>query len=1451
MIFTDFYKRFGLRVLNHFMQPVMSEVDNFVFPQNTVLHTPYYDTVQVGPDVNYYFFKKITKQIPVYHIQMMTESAIGSPRKTGISINPEIQQFHLQNRRFRRATDPVSGLKDEHTLGVYNYGFLQILFRYTRSLFVDYYRWYNITRTFLEQFKNIPLLATKNNLLFVQLPTKLPTLSTLQRFEDIDSVQDDKKGVATEAFHNRIAEMLTPDHVGVLENGELGLALEGGVGVSTTMLKSLETPEQWLILELWKWLGKDGIRANSLFSLLTPQQIAGLNIVFVESGRFSIVNLGTLNQWRIDKTDKNNDGVYDPEKIQKCFLRYLVSVQASRVEPEVVTSEGELENVNKLHPSDEGEVEVELTKNQIAAKMLETMDEDLAAMDNIHARHLQDDLEKSESMDLITSDEVTSRTYKSHKVNWGEVKRVAEIRPERDVLQEQLDELADNAVISFQEHKALSKQIAKMDNLPSPLNDNKLLRDSIIVKPEELLIKNDFVIPKARPILDESMLKSSLHEFDSTYVKKIMPRHIVASVYAFQRAGVIINSYDIEKVDELMGSYEIHTIRVKPLRGKATTWRFKIQKMDKHGIFMSNGNEYRMRKQRGDVPIRKTAPDTVTLTSYYNKTFVGRSTKRVNDFASWFTNNIRAIGLDINNSNITNLRPGSVFDNELDAPRLYSILAQNFHGFEANGYTFEFNYSKSAEFFGEKILDIANQEKLFLIAKSDTDYLALDKNDTLYELDEYGDIKPLETLIEFLGFQNADAPIDFAEVKIFGKLISVGLILAYYFGFNKLLSILKASHRRVQAGQRMNLQENEYAIVFSDETYIFNRDEKLAAMVLYGFNAYAKAIKNYSVYTFDKPNVYYNVLENAGISNRYLVEIGEMIKLFVDPITKDILVEMKEPTTFIGLLLRSAEMLLTDAHPRAQDMRYMRIKGNERVAGAVYSELVKALRVYNSKPNKAISGIELHPYAVAKAVAQDPAVALISKINVIENIKEREAITYSGTGGRNFRSMTADTRTYDVTDMGMISEATKDSSDVAINTYFPLNPTMKTLTGLKGDYDYKKDGVSSLFSTSVLLAPGSDRDDPKRLGFVSIQNAHSIACDSYRPQPYRTGGEYVAAHQTTDLFATTAKQACTVVQSTETGVIVEYEDGTREGIEIGRRYGAAAGLTLPHNVISAVKVGDKLKPGQVIAYNTKFFEYDKLEPSLLALKSGIVVRTALQECSETYEDASMISREIANLLTTETTNIRDIVVTFKQQVHEVVAVGTEVTPESFLCFIEDETTSNRGMFDKQTIDTLRTMSALAPAAKTAGVVERIEVLYNGDREDMSNSLAALASVSDREINRRSRSTGKSGFNGNVGGSLRLEGDPLLFETAVIRFYITSQVMAGEGDKGVFCNQMKTVFSSIEEHGMYDEEGGKVDAVFSHESDHKRQVNSANEIGTTISLQIFICKDAAKLFRSLQ
>lgn len=299
--------------------------------------------------------------------------------------------------------------------------------------------------------------------------------------------------------------------------------------------------------------------------------------------------------------------------------------------------------------------------------------------------------------------------------------------------------------------------------------------------------------------------------------------------------------------------------------------------------------------------------------------------------------------------------------------------------------------------------------------------------------------------------------------------------------------------------------------------------------------------------------------------------------------------------------------------------------------------------------------------------------------------------------------------------------------------------------------------------------------------FIGIQNSHSVSCLGYQPPVVRTGYEQVVAHRTSDMFAYSARKAGKVISVSDTGIVIEYDDGEQKGIELGRRFGNAAGLTIPHHIVTDMKIGQKFKEGDIVAYNSGFFQRDFLNPSNVVWKSGITIKTALMESTKTFEDSSSISKRVSELLTTKVTYVRTVIINFADVVRRLVKTGDIVEPEDILCIIEDPVTSNAGVFDEETINTLKMLSAHTPQAKYKGKVERIIAYYYGDKEDMSESLRSIANLSDRELANRNRSMGKKAFTGRVDDSFRVEGDPIPLDSMAIQIYITSDVPAGTGD----------------------------------------------------------------------
>ena len=1014
-----FYRRFGVRTPPHLVSPLMPAWELFEFPRTAVWHYLTFDNIVVGPQSDEYILRNVSKKIMVEHVTHLT-SALGDPRITGTSLENIVRDFHMRNKRFRRMTNIAEDLKDDTVLGIVSYALASHNAKYVRSFYKEYYSWYNIQKTAWDKIRSMSAVDNHQHFMVVNVPQVLPSIQRLQ--------SACKK-------------------------------------IDQSNLKFIDTHEAMFALEIWKWLDEEH-RKDSIIGEMPQNQLDKINIVFQDTNRWVVLNLGVINSWRYIKDSKNPNHKQQvkilPFELQKRFLRGLMTLMEQRA---VTAVDDEEIKPDVLKTDDESKTSTEeVTKHQEIDKILANMDTDLKQLEVAETdTAVEESNALTQAKTLVKDGDVDPSVFDNA------------VTPEQHI-RATCEKLLGDGLMSGRQFNAFNKHLENFNNLPSPVDPNVKLKDFIVIPPQDIEIKEPAKIKDIVTVPDKSMLESTLLDFDKKYIAKTMHKDMAAMVVSTQKAGFVITNYEVEKMEDVLGAHEIHTVRVSPVEGATSTLRFKIPAVSESGEYSVGGTRYRMNKQRGDLPIRQIAPNRVALTSYYGKTFVTRNEKKVNNYEMWLHDSVMATSLE-DEPKITNLKIANAFDHLFAAPRGYSAMSNYFTALKVGRFNLNFDHKERVKLYGEDAIKKFEKRGSVIIGRTDTDdIMTIDANNTVYESVE-GSLKPIGTLEQVLGLDASSAPVEYAEVKIYGKTIPVGIVLAYLYGFEKLLTMLKVKPRRVNAGQRLNLQEHEYAIVFSDETLIFSREDRIASMILAGFREYEKSTRNYSVYTFDKKGVYVSVLENFNISARYVREMDLIDKMFVDPITEELLKKMNEPLTFRGLLVRSAELLLKDQHPHSLDHAYMREKGYERFSGAIYTEVVKACRDHGSRVGKANFPIELHPFAIWKRITADPSIALVNDINPIQNIKEQEAVTFSGVGGRNSRSMTRNTREFHPSDMGVISEATKDSSDVGINTYTSANPNFDSVRGTTKRVDMKNLKMPSLFSTSALLSVGSDRDD--------------------------------------------------------------------------------------------------------------------------------------------------------------------------------------------------------------------------------------------------------------------------------------------------------------------------------------------------------------------------------------
>ena len=1462
MILTQekYYFRFGIRKLTQFLNPGVYTWVSFNFPKEAIFHYNTYDASSLGPDMKDVIYSNISKKIPLCFVTELNQTSPGVMKKAIPFLTLAKDWIANNKKKFLIMNDFKPFINQPLLPMIYNYETLGSTYKYPSMPMSKYNEWKDRTETLWQSIDGSIHREGRNHYVVMELPDEIPAISSFVYWAKNPPIPE-----ITNVFK---------DH------------------------KMLN------LLEFWKFFNPNNPKCKSIIkSNVAVRNYKNINIILKYNSKWALINLAYLYRWT--KKENNEEDIEVPgilqnlpkEKMQRAFLALVIKIQEAAAEDakseetssiDLVNTKGLVDDesslsddvieagINKLNKKDEEDSDDVEDVNAIQTRVDDNddvVDEDKlkdAKMDDDFfeeadkeqdsaAGNFNDKIDKvleskgevnEAKMNTATSGLVPSRKRKlTLNVTDKDLHDyVFKDGTSKEVLEDILESYKDESIITNLEYKKLLKEVEHMDNISLAYTEGKL-KDFIVYKPEDLqLDPKACQLPGSINIEDTSMTKSSLQSFDTTYVKKVLRKDLAAVVNSIQKAGIILQDYQVEEVPSILGDYEIHTLKVRPLDGQPSTIKFRFPKVDENNNFTINGISYRLRKQQADVPIVKISKNRVALSSYYGKAFVYRSEAKADDTLGWINDLIVVDGMSDNSKHIAKVKLADLFDNLIKVHRHYSSLASRFAEIEfKNGVSLDFNYKERITKFGKE--NIAKYEKNGRIV------CGLTHLNEIVTIGEDGDFiahrgsntRNIGDICSLAGIDLKKAPVEFAVTDVAGKRVPIGVVLGYFLGFTNLLKLLKTKYKVFDKNKNPPIANNEWVLTFKDKKYIFNRNDKKSSLILGGFRHYKNSIKLYASELYDKPNVYLNMIESRGLSSRHIKELNNLNSLFVDPITKTVLEDMNEPVTYLGLLVRATELLETDYYPDDLDMRYKRIRGIERMVGAVYQELSKTIREFKHKNTRGNSKLEMSPFAVWTNVSEDQSKMPVANINPIEHLKSDEAVTMVGQGGRCKESLVKETRAYHPSHVGTMSDATVSSGDVGSNNFLCANPQFRSLRGRTNEYDIKSgEGAANFLYTASLAAVGMEHEDGKRTNFIANQSSHVVPCVGYRQPMLRTGYEAMMPHRCKEPFAVTAKKAGKVISVDEYGIIVEDEDG-RRGYSLGTQYGACEGTYYNHEMVTPLKVGDKFLPGDPIVYNTGFFEPDVLNPRQIIWKTSFLVKTALYESSQTLEDGSAISKKTCEKLLTSVIKIRDFVIEFKQGLKNVVKVGDKVEPGTVIMIIEDEITNEYNIFDKETLSSLQRLANKAPKAKYKGVIDRIEVFYNGEVKDMSASLQELTKYSDKIIQRRCKSSGKTIHNGQVDKEYRVEGNPLLENTANVKFYIKVILDAGNGDKGVYGNQLKSTFSEVMNYEMRTESGEEIGAVFGYKSIHARIVLSPEIQGTTNVLLQKIADKACKIY----
>lgn len=970
--------------------------------------------------------------------------------------------------------------------------------------------------------------------------------------------------------------------------------------------------------------------------------------------------------------------------------------------------------------------------------------------------------------------------------------------------------LLEAGAITEGEYKGSLKLAARYQNLPNPIGDGKLV--DVLNKPRDIRAVPKSTVPDMKAVKDKSVLDNKVKLLDESYIKNTFQQDMLRTVMQLQREGIIITGIRSEVIEDAAGKSQLLSVQTKPVKGDVATFKIEVPSIREDGTFKLGGVDYRMNKQRGELPIVKIADSTVALTSAMSKLFVERGRRRANSYPEWLYANL----LNLKQGGfLTDVRVDSVYvsDEGLNIPDTYAILAMRFRTFKFKDITFNFDYKKRANLVKGNLKDV---EKNGIIAGTvPGGYLLIDEANNFFTL-KNGKEEVLGSIEDVLGLDRSRRPIEFSEVKVKGKYVPVGVMLAYWMGVEKFFKYIGVEVEEYEKNGRIPAGDG-IVIRFKDVKLNINCQTKMQELLVGGFTYFKTALKDVNYDDLRRQSNFHSVFASRGIGQNQYNTFTRIKRLWIDPITHDLLEYMGEPTDITNLFIRATELLTNKQHVDETDGAYKINKGYNRINDLIYKELVNGVVELNRGSTTAKRTFSINPKAVRMAIAMDAGVSPVAEANPMQVSGEQERITYGGAGGRSNQSMMGRHRKFHKNDMGVISEGFTDNGKAGTILYYTANPDISSIYGTPGKSG-KRD-VGNLLSNSTVINPFSLKDDPKRSNFARIHFDAWANVVGQMTLPCRTGAELVMAHKAGKKFALSTVEAGRVVEVTDEGMRILYESGEEDTVKLGRSFGSNAGKTIPHKMITDRKVGYKFQAGEILAWNPYFFERDWIEDKQVAMLIGVPSFIALRETMITYEDGSSQSETYAKKLASRVTHIRDILVNFDDNVKLNTKVGDTLETDSSLANILPvgvEFTDDTSSLDYQ--------SNTSPKSKYVGDVERIEVLYCGDPSEASESVRGIIAKGDRERKKESVYT-KEYPRGDISEPTYIGKNFVGRNSCLIRIYITGLTSFEGGDKMGYMHALKTVSGKIYSHLYETVNGLPIDGDFSYKGVMARIVDS--------------------------
>lgn len=1215
-----------------------------------------------------------------------------------------------------------------------------------------------------------------------------------------------------------------------------------------------------------------------------------INFSKVNFSRDRVDNAFLLLIKRIIKLGYNSPADPDPEDEPTNSTRGIAMDIISRIEKSQGVEINNVDDIMKIVSKNNAAENIEDTSDKISFKTPET----LFTSNISSSKDIKDEVIKTDKIAdnlMKKANNIPSREDNKNKL----VKMVIDISKASSTTDEAIEKL-DNSNDS-EEFKELLNQIANDEG--NKVNTDKARNSRMLQLEDEFKKKeidgksvkdllnanpNDIKIPKTSlnvASISDDWKNMTFMNFDKLYDPD---SDIVKMLDSMKNWSYPIHIRDIKVEDnstpeDLLNLWDI---QCEDYKGSRFKLKIDIPKFINDKFLLLRGNEKALMIQSTPIPIFKSDDDKCQIVGVggYNKLFVyrfGTNGKSVNIVDRIIKSMNKYDGKDIVVEKGDNTSVSSKYELPID----YIDLSAYYNKINTPSLTIFFNQDELKE----KYPNIDYTKGIPVgVAKRDTSQFNLKKNDIIYFNTSEMMISAFiaDLIIGTSGLKETYDNIITTSVKymysrvgIFNTMIPLVAICGFLEGLTTTLNKAKIKYEFVEKMDRSTKKSVSMDYIKFMDGYLMYEVTYQSSMLLNGLKIHDT--ESYSLAQINNKSMYVDLFDTVGNGLLTADAILNSYDCMLDPITLEILDLWKLPTDYVKLLLHANMLLADNKFIKHTDMSSRRFRRKEVIAGYFYKALSDSYQTYANmiRHSRKDSKMTVKQSAVIDMIlSKDPSVNDLSINNVISEVSSANTVTTKGLVGMNVaRAYSMDTRVYDPSMMNVMGMSTSFSGTVGVNREATINASIEGSRGfiksIEGDTS-KLDTAQSLTMSEALTPMGSTHDDPFRALMNHTQTAkHMVRTTVGDPQLVTNGADEAVAYLSSDIFAFKAKKNGVVKElvvnenSRESYMVIEYSDKTYDFIDLSEaiKKNSDGGYEVPLKLSTDLKVGDKVKANDVVAYDKQSFSNKIGESGNLALNVGTLAKIAILNTDEGFEDSAAITEGFARKLGTEVIISEEVILNKTDNIILHKTIGSTLNQGDVILQYQntyDDDAANTLLKNLSiSQDQLSDLGRKPVKSKYAGTLVGVEIICTAKHDELSESLRKLVNSYNRVANNKRNLYKKYNLNyktiksadtvENTGKAKNVyDGVKIIFKIK----YVDNMSI---GDKVVFYSANKGVIKYIIPKGEepYSEfrKNEDIDAFISIGSLNGRMVASTQIICALSKLMVELdrsCKDIANI-----